>query len=247
MLIDDRAGSRDLIGYSPLTSTSELTRLDSGDALITGNGPNDSVLLIGVELKTISDLLSSTATGRLQATQLPAMLKHYDISYLLYYGHYRSGRKGELQTYRYTKRRKRYEWRSIPISRSRLIPYSYLDSFLLTLSAVGVRLKHVESITHAALWLGILEKWWSKPWDKHRALHTFDNSSTISLLPGLDPDVLQRARVAQQLPGVGFERAVAAARHFSSIRDMMNATAEQWEEIEGIGKVVAKAVERAIR
>jgi len=61
VLIDDRAGSQDLIRYSPLDSTSELTRLDAGDALITGNGPDDSILTIGIELKTIADLLSSTA------------------------------------------------------------------------------------------------------------------------------------------------------------------------------------------
>ena len=73
MLIDDRAGSRDLIKYEPVRSTGELCRLDSADVCLTGNGPNDAVL-IGVEVKSIWDLISSINTGRLQATQIPAML-----------------------------------------------------------------------------------------------------------------------------------------------------------------------------
>jgi len=247
LLIDDRAGSQDLINYHPLDSTSELTRLDAGDALITGNGPDGSILTIGVELKTIADLLSSTATGRLQATQLPGMIRNYDISYLLYYGAYRSGKKRELEVYGYSRKRNRYVWEQRHVSRSRIMPYSYMEGLLLTLSSVGMHIKHVGSISEAAQWLGILEKWWSRPYESHKLMHTFDTSQSVALMPGMDPDVVQRARTAMTLPGVGYGRAVAAAHYFKSIQDMMNATAEEWAEVEGIGKVVAKAVEKAVR
>ena len=239
MLIDDRAGSRDLVKYEPVKSTGELVRLDSADVCMTGNGP-DGAVLIGAEVKTMWDLMASINTGRLQATQIPAMLKTYDVVWMLSYGKYIAGRDGALKILRGSR------WRPMQLGK-RLVPYGYLESFMIGLAAIGIHWKHTQSIQEAAQWLGVLERWWAKPWSAHKGMRTFDNSREMTLIPGGDSDMLQRARVAAQLPGVGFERALAAARYFGSVTEMVNAGAAEWVKVEGIGKVVAKAVERAVR
>lgn len=240
VLIDDRAGSADLVKYPPLDKLGVLTRLDSADIAFSGNGP-DGAVLVGVEVKSVWDLLSSSNTGRLQGTQIPAMLKEYDVSWLLSHGVYRaSARDYGLLVQR------RGRWKQFSIG-SRPVPYGYLESLLIDVVLTGVKVKHVLDIREAATWIGVLYRWWSKPWGKHKGMRTFDRSREVSLMPGVDGGMLVRARVAAQLPGLGFERAVAAARYFPSIADMMNATAKEWAEVPGIGKVIADAAVVAIR
>lgn len=270
ILVDDRAGSGPrtvtrcsksgakssthypgLTDYPPLSDPHlcQLTRLDSADVCFSGNGPAGSVL-VGVEVKSVSDLLSSCANGRLQATQAPAMLSTYDYSYLLYYSPYRCNPEdGTLQVQtRGTSRGNGHGsgfWTPYRLGK-RTVPYGYLESFLLTLSALGFRIKHVPSLEQAASWLGCLYRWWSKPWSDHKGLRTFDNSANLSLMPGMDDATYLRAKVAASMPGVGYERALAAAKHFPSIRALVNAGPDEWAKVPGIGKVVAKAVQAAL-
>lgn len=240
VLIDDRAGSSDLIDHPPLSTIGELCRLDSGDVCLTGNAPNGPAL-VGVEVKTVLDLIASCNNGRLQARQIPQMLDDYDVVWLLYYGAYRPSIRGNtLQI------QKGRQWVGYRLG-GRAVPYGYVEGMLLTLSAVGVRVKHVYDIREAAEWIGVLHRWWSKEWADHKGMKTFDNSRQMSMMPGVDGETMLRAQVAGQLPGVGYKRAMAAAGHFGSIREMVNASAEEWGEIEGIGKVVGKAVEDAVK
>lgn len=238
ILIDDRAGSKDLVSHSPLDELGTLCRLDSADVAFPGNGPGGAIT-VGVEVKSIFDLISSADTGRLQATQLPAMQRDYDAIYLLYYGLYRPHPNNHsLQLYR------RGKWVNHSLGK-RAVPYGYVESFLLTLESTGLHTKRTGSIEEAAQWLGCLYRWWSKPWSKHRGLHTFDNSRNLAM-PEVSPELRIRARVAAQLPGVGYEKAMAAARHFATVSEMVNASADDWQEVPGIGKVLAKSIRRSL-
>jgi ERCC4-type nuclease len=223
----------------PIRTIGELTRLDSGDAMLVGNGPTGS-LLVGVEVKSLWDLVSSAETGRLQATQIPAMLRTYDRSWLLYYGRYRLGVHDRLEV------RRGKLWKPMRLG-SREVPYGYIEGLVFDLAELGVSTRHVFDEHEAAVWLGRLHRYWSKPWDKHRGMRTLDKSRDISLMPGMDPELLQRTKVAAALPGVGFERAIAAASHFESVAAMVNADVDDWASVPGIGKVIAKAVYSAIR
>lgn len=73
-------------------------------------------------------------------------------------------------------------------------------------------------------------------------MHTFDTSQDLSLLPGLDERTQVAAGIASQFTGVREKRAVAAARHFPTIRQMMCASPDQWAKVPGIGKVLAKSL-----
>lgn len=237
VLIDDRAGSQNLVKYPPLDSIGSLCRLSSADACFTGNGPSSSTL-IGIELKSTFDLVSSSQTARLQASQIPAMLEEYDISYLLHYGVYKPGPDGSLQILRGR------SWVPYAIG-NRPIPYGFIESLLLTLSGVGIRVKRVNSIEEAAAWIGCAYRWWSKPWTDHKGMRALDKTDDMSLMPTMSDATRRRANIARSFPGVGYERAVAIANRFRSPRDLVNASAEQLQLIDGVGKVIAKEFARA--
>jgi len=239
VLIDDRAGSRELVKYAPLDVAGDLCRLDSGDVMIPGNGP-DGAVLIGVEVKSIRDFIASIRTGRLQATQIPAMLKTYYQSWVLIHGHYRPDSNGRLLL------RAGSHWTPYTLG-DREVPYGYVEAMLFDLASTGVQSAAVAGVKEAAQWIGVLARWWAKPWDKHKGMRTFDRSREIGLMPTMDNGMYTRARVASALPGLGFERALAAAKHFPDVLSMVNASATDWMEVPGVGKGVARAVVAALR
>lgn len=243
ILVDNRAGSSDLMKYEPFKSQGELCRLDSADVAFTGFDNR----LIGVEVKSVWDVISSMANGRLQGTQIPAMLAAYDVNWLVVYGQYRAGPDGALKI------RRGGRWTNFVLGK-RAVGYGYIDSMMLTLAHVGVGYRNVADAAQAAAWIGILHRWWQKRPEQHDGLKAFDNSRPVSDKPAgfavvekLSPATLQRAEVASKLPNVGYKRAVAVARHFPSIEDMVHATEAEWKTVPGIGSVIAGVVYRAIR
>lgn len=293
ILIDSSTGSRDLVKYPPLDKRSFacLTSLSvssdtksSADVCFSGNGP-DGKLSIGIEFKSLSDLLSSLYNGRIQTTQVGALVSEYQVCYLLTYGEYRCSPEGYLETPdpgSYTKfdklsdKVKAFFWyvRGIPYqgpfdSREQAIadyrtnsrrwtPYTfiggkpmvfgYLESALLSLSRAGIQHKHFTRIEDCAQWIGCCYRSWSKPWDEHKLFRTFDKSPNVRLpeIPGLKKEDRENFKfkmsIAKELPGIGYERALEAARHFDTVRDMLNADVGDWLGVQGIGKTLAKAI-----
>jgi hypothetical protein len=238
MIIDDRAGSLELAMIPPLDEIAMVSRLESGDVSITGNGPDRRIMAIGVEVKSMSDLLQSLSTGRVQ-DQLGRMLEAYDVCWLLTYGHYISGPFNNLQVWRGGR------WHNEKQG-GRSLPFGYVESFLLSAGVSGVAHKHVQDENQAAAWLAVLERWWSKEWSEHRAFNKFNRSGELGLVPDIGAERLRGMRVAADLPSIGWAKAEAATGHFPSIRAMMNAGADEWAKVEGVGKVIAKAVVTAI-
>lgn len=275
ILIDDRAGSRDLIRHPPLDSPDPnlvtLCRLTSADVCFTGNGPTGP-LMVGVEVKSISDFLSSTRNGRLASTQLTAMIEDYRVRWLLLYGTHRCGRWGRLEILqeerdprpRCARPRESTEaaaplmvWNPAKIG-AKEIEFATFKKWLCAISTQGFTYDHVHSPAEAAVWLHSLYTWWQKPWHQHDLFRTFDNSRTLPLIPNLSPAIEARAIVAAKLPArIGFKMALAAARHFPSIRAMVNATAQEWAEVvvengkpggrsRRIGIVLGRAIEESV-
>lgn len=126
------------------------------------------------------------------------------------------------------------------------MPYSYLEGMLLTANAAGVSHKHVETEEQAAAWLAVLEHWWSKEWSEHKAFRKSLKCAVPGIIPDVQPDMLNRMRVAAQLPGVGWDKALAAAVWFPSVRAMVNATEREWEQVPGVGRVIARQIVRTV-
>lgn len=307
LLIDSREGSYPLAFHEPIRSILEpcaaipstngkpaishpekcscrgtaraLSTLPSGDVAICGNGPS-SALMVGVEVKEISELVSSLETGRAQS-QIRAMSQDYDVRHLLTYGPYRcspdDGRSLEVWKPAIPKRR-RAGWYTLNHGRRGPVLYSYLRNWLVSpvsLCAYGFMYWHVDTIEDVCSWIGALYHSWQKPWSAHKSMKTRDRSSgsdarfkkdaregrfqraTFDSLP-LDKDLKQRLDCAEVLPSLGYERALAAAKHFSSPYEMYNAEEREWAEIKvestggkgkarRLGPVTAQSVVKAIR
>lgn len=290
ILIDKREGSYQLANVEPLHSLlrvclvcqgsgcrkckatgRELAQLDSGDVMISGNGPHGG-MLIGIELKSIADLISSRATGRLQETQIPSMLRDYDERWLLTYTPYRCDTDGSLLTWRMVNGVNQWCKERKGGKDSSYQRFMFVESFRLSLTDVGFRCHHVDNLAQAALWIYGLYCKRQQTWtEQHRNLLEFDYTSAadrasrdersrrthVSNMPGsLDVKTECRAKMIACLPGMGYERALAVARFFPSTRAAFNAGPDAWAEVattngtskrkQRIGPVVADAVEKML-
>ena len=258
MLIDERSGSCEFLDLAALAGRCEPCRLDfevdgkvvpCGDVMITGNGPDGGSLSIGIEVKSITDALTSISTGRLGATQLPRMIKcgAYDHVVLLIYGGYRPGPPPSFPLQIMRRRKGKIGWMTYRVGKNP-VPWSYLEGWQLTAwLKAGVVTKHVWEMGDAAAWLGTLDRWAEKRWDAHKALSVFDRSRELSAPPDADPVESQIAKTAASLPGVDWVRGWAAARYFDSVAQMMDAGVQEWMEIRGVGPVIAQSAVEIIR
>lgn len=249
-----------------------LSTLSSGDVSFTGQGANGP-LAIGIEVKEVTELLSALVTGRLQDTQMGGMLQDYDDGgrWILYYGRYRkSPIDGSFQIYREGSPQRRAGWYTVNLNGRQQDPHSTLESFLCcSAREAGFDVVRVENIIEAAQWLGTLYHTWSRPYHSHKSMKVFDKSSDIrsrmrreNVKSGkvykvghkgetvnyqMDTEqkrLMDRAAVFHQFPNLGYERAVTAARHFKSVRQGVNASAEEWANLEII---VKGKVERVVK
>lgn len=246
--------------HSPLSS---LCQLPSADVSFTGQGPSGP-LLIGIEVKSLSDLISSFQSQRLQGTQIPSMQRDYDVHWLLYYSPpLRCNSDGLLEVIN------RSSWKLVTMtgsSEGKPVYYSYLKKALYELALLGTPYEHVYDMQECAQWIYCAYDWWQTPWNKHKLMKAFDSSQDLDiatfkrLQAGIDPQssiisptssfplpssqsrLYQRAKTAKSLPGMGYERAMAAGKHFSSIRQMINAEVDEWQRVDGIGKTLARSI-----
>jgi hypothetical protein len=203
ILIDDRAGSKELILYPPLNSpeVSTLCRLSrdhakSADVAFLANGPSGPEML-GLELKHIDDLTESLSTGRLQGMdgQMEQMVEDFapGFRWLLIYGQYRPSPEPVmtqdnkpsylLQVYRdnsdKVNRRSGYYTKKLG---TRTVPYGYVEGFLSgpALPVMGFHSHRVNTIEEAAVWIYILHHTWTKEWDKHKSLRSINKVRQIN-------------------------------------------------------------------
>jgi ERCC4-type nuclease len=250
--IDSRIGSKQLLPLlKKLHVPAVSTRLEFGDAALTGNGP-DGEVRIGVERKTIYDLLSSIGSGRLSAHQLPGMVKEYDYRWIVVEGLWRPGKDNVIEVWR-------GGWRQAP----GWISYHEVDRYLVTLEVRGgVHVRRTSNLHETAVFLGGLRRWWSKPWKAHRA-HLAIQKGVDSRLLGttLERDILAAKtpkdwdrvrrkvvrRVAQVLPGLGWEKSEAVMKRFEDSGEMVDAGRSEWEEVPGIGKTLGERLPKLLR
>lgn len=299
ILIDDRAGSKELISYPPLDKYSCLSRLSTGntksaDVAFLANGPLGPEM-IGAEVKSIDDLVDSLESSRLQGLngQMEQMCQDYSpgFRWLLVYGQYRPSsepvltKEGKpsflLQIYRDNKGKinRRPGWFTKKLG-NRAVPYGYIEGFLSgpALPSLGFNLHRVNTIEEAAVWIYILYHTWSKSWNDHKSLRSINKTNRIerfkkgdnedeslSILNASDvsdskmSDLFKyKANFAALHQGMGYERSIAAAKHFEgrSLEDMVKASAQEWSEIEidkagkrvvKLGLPIAERIYRKIR
>lgn len=225
ILVDDRVGSRELIPHlEAFRLPVRKQRLEFADVAFVGNGKSGEVK-IGVERKVVSDLINSMTSGRLSAHQLPGLVKNYDFRWVLVEGLMRPGRDNVIEVWR----------RGVWMPARTQLAYSQLSGYLTSLEINGgCLIKRTMGIQESANEIGLLFKWWGKDWERHRA--------HLAIEKGVMPDRVLFNRVsyprlvAAVLPGIGWKKSKAVAKHFKTIEAMANARPQDWAQIEGVGR-----------
>ena len=244
IFIDSRTGSGDLLPLlDGLGVPCSMVALEYGDIAFVGRGLNESPVMVGVEIKTLSDLIGSLTSGRLVGHQLPGMVLTYQQPWLLVEGTWIADPKtnqimtrnwdGQFTTYR---------------AGDKTYLYDELDAYLLTLQIRGgVMLARTPKRAETARWIATLHRWWTeKPLAEHRAHLTLYNPNAKHRDTALLTKPSLVRRMASELPGVGWVRSGEVAKHFPSVKALANATVKEWTAIEGIGKLLAKRITKEI-
>jgi len=240
ILIDDREDRALLHFFRPFDVTIESTRLEYGDFCWAGNGP-DGDCLVGVERKTIRDLVNSMRSKRLSGYQLQGLCEMYNFVYLLVEGQYRPTAMGTLET------NTQGGWYSLGLA------YREVDAYLSTLEQMTpLVVRRSESMYETATQIANLYKWWTnKEWREHKAHQTLYApagelghkarfiSAEEMIRRQYGEETVIAWKFASQLPGID-KKAEAVAVHFRLVDRMVNATEKEWRMVDGIGKILAK-------
>jgi len=240
ILIDSRIGSANLAHlFSP--GVTVLTTLEAGDFAFIGNSTNEESVFVGIERKTLSDLIQSIMSGRLIAEQLPKMQSSYNIYYLVAEGIWRTcPQTGMLQVCTGWVAKGTAKWLSISgmSSRDFHARLNTLDIF------VGVKLRFTSCPFETAKLVEALHGWWSKPFREHRSYNSIKHQTGV-VAQLSKPSFIRR--VAAELPGIGFQKSAAVATKFKTLKRIVDASEAELETVDGIGKALASKIYKAVR
>lgn len=234
LLVDRAVGSNHLVG--PLCDQygidAHLADLDfGGDVAFNGRGESDTTLFIGVELKTLPDLLQSISSKRLAGHQLLKMTQAYDRRYLIIEGDYQVNREGQMCRWgRAGGQKMLTPMRGAPLALT-------FEKELLTLQhRGGLYVRHTGGKTGTYLYLAALYRWWTdRTLDQHKshlALYAPDMDRRLNM-----PMSPFRAALSALKCGLGYSGSAAVELACEgSWRRMMTWTAEEWAALEVRGE-----------
>lgn len=244
--VDDREGSAQLFPLLakrgiPVT----LGRLAFGDISFIGTGIDDEPVPVGIEVKSVRDVLKCMTDGRFAGHQLPGMINCYQQIWLLVEGTWRPRpRDGILEV---QSERHGY-WFEATIGQRRFM-WKDLQTWLLTVQTRGgVRLVTCSDYTEASLWISTLYNWWMKGIENHEshlAIHTDNPAQFRDRALLIRPTICRM--VAKELPGVGFDKSAHIAKFFGTVENLVAASEWDLAQVPGIGKELARRIHAAIR
>lgn len=228
------------------------TRYESGDFYFEGNGPGGRTIDVGIERKSIRDLIGSMRSNRLSDVQIPAMLETYELSWIVVEGLFRPcPTSGMLQEYR----GKSTGWVDLTIGRQTFM-HSEVERFLMQLT-MTVALEYPgrplfvwqtrntsETVNSIANLYAQLSR---KRWDQHRSftgvrMPVITEPTVFHKRTPEEENVLFRRRVAMCNTGIGNDTGVSIAKHFKKAKDYVNATESELREVDGVGKTRAASI-----
>lgn len=239
MIVDPREGSRWVsAAMRPFRIATVERQMPCGDVAFMGEGP-EGPIRVGVELKTLNDFLACLVDKRLAAGQMPRMLESYARSWIVVEGIYRPDKDtGCIQEMAVG--RGKAIWRT---HRSR-ITYAELDSYITAIEfETPIRVKRTGTRIETAWALADLYRVCRKPWGTHRLLKVFHEDVRWG---GMVPPSWEH-EIASRFKGIGWEKAKDVVKRFKTFEEMAHGTEQEWAEIPGIGKVLARRAYRAVR
>jgi ERCC4-type nuclease len=218
----------------------QIVGLRFADVAFLGEGPEGPVS-IGIEVKRVPDLLTSLTGGRLLGHQVPGLLEDYDRAWLIVEGVTRlSRRTGLLEGPRGG------GWRGLGYGK-RPARWKDIEAALAKIEYQGrIPVRRTRSTYETAATLRVLYDYCSKPWDKHSP---WAQASVVRepMVPDTTcPTERLLRQIASCLPGVGWDRAVKAAKYFPSVELMLEADEATWRDALGLTGKKSLTVQRLL-
>ena len=216
----------------------EKGKLEFADAAFEGNGPHGKIL-IGIERKTLHDMLNCIDDARYAAHQKVGMRQMYGQSFLLLEGQWKpydpdgwlmEGFQGGVS------------W-GLCRYRSQRTLYAKLYRYLLSVSLSGVTVLYSRDLVHTAWNICETYQYFQKKWDDHTALLQTQRLHIPDM--NVRPSLVRRW--AAELDGIGVKHSIDAARLFKTPLALANSDEIGWLRLKGIGVATAQKLYRQIR
>lgn len=248
ILVDRRTGSKE---FAPLLRKQgvpvKVLELEAADFAFDGYGPGDQIITIGIERKTITDLIDSFKTGRLAKRQLPLMCDLYEHRYLLIEGVWRPNPYSGVLEYQSAGK-----WRRLAFGTNRKgFAYGVLARYLTSMCRqADLYTVKTGGKMHTVYEILALYNWYQELWSDHTTVKSgYVKSDPPRARTGQDGrEVITYGkaplvqRIAKEFASIGWELAGRAADVFTSVREMVNATKKDWQRIDGIGAKKAESI-----
>ncbi len=246
ILVDSRSGRVEYGGREPQKEMlafiqragvkAAISSLEFGDACFEGNGPQGRIM-IGVERKTVSDMLSCIEDSRYSAHQRPGMHQMYQQSILIIEGVW----KPDVHTGYLMELINTLTWRPVR-HKTQMARYNTLFRYLLSVQLSGVAVIWSRDMEQTAFNICETYHWFQKPWDQHTSLLEMQKLN----LPALNgrPSLVQRW--AGELDGVGVKHSQDALKIFKTPYDLARSDETEWVKLPGIGAKLALSIIKQI-
>ena len=186
---------------------------------------------------TQRDFVNKVWSGRFYDAQLPKLITAYNIIYILLEGVYRYD-NGYVRL---------NSGKRLLGGQCKEVTYQQFQSMIWTLSFTvpAARILWTDDQRDTVCTLLALEHWWRQDSNSHTShLKIYAPPPTLN---GRQVHVTKLVhQVARQLPGVGDGKCFKVAEHFKSTKRMINATAADWRQLEGVGRVTADRIVKQI-
>jgi len=234
--VDRRRGSGELLPYFP-PGTASIANLEYADFSFVGNGPGNVPWQVGIERKTIGDLVDCIKSGRFTGHQLTGLLNGYNEVYLVVEGLFKADKSGVLCEYKGGK------WQPFGHGRACYMMrdiWLFLNTIAIT---TGVRWSVCCSMQDTANFVATLHRWWTfKDYSEHRA-HLQPETGRVASFGHFS---LVR-RLASHLSGIGWEKSKLIEDRFDSVEQMVAASETTWQEVDGIGKKLSVSIVQELK
>jgi ERCC4-type nuclease len=210
----------------------DLGTLDFGDYAIAGNGPDNTTVMVGVELKRSSDILNSLRSNRLTGHQIPGMVEMYEgRAWLLTEGIWREGRNGDWEVYQGS-------WQTFSAG-SKTVQMADIEKWILsTVTFGGLMYWHTAVQSDTARFIANLDAMWcEKAYEDHKTYDVIYRKPPDRVSFTAPSDFVQMVSVIKK---VGWEKAKALEERFDGDWErLMAASAQDLQECPGVGETIA--------